>query len=185
MAMNFLGIKFVGGKWIFWGSILVGAFFTFTLLYALLVVAFPGQPYGPVFGFIAIPTFMASFFAFWKVYDIEISSLSEQQREAWVLESRRDYRLLPSPRRRRVKFGILTGIFIYLVAIVLLMLVIIVLLSVGQENISPEAGNQDLVTLAWPVMVTAFFAPHLIWKWARNLESLHYSKENPPQPPPE
>lgn len=185
MAMNFLGIKFVGGKWIIWGFVVLLAFVTFILLYAVLELAVPEKPYGPMFGYIAIPTFIGAFFVFWKVYDVEINSLSEQQRQTWVFESRRDYRLLPSERRRLVKHGIVNGIFVYVMAILLLMVVVIVFLSVSQENLSQELDGISLATVAWPVLVTAFFAPQLIWKWARNLESLHFTREDRHQDSPE
>ena len=133
--------------------------------------------------YISILTFIAAFFAFWKAYDVAIDSLSEHQRQEWVLESRKDYRLLPTKRRGPVKFGVLIGIALYVVTIVLLMLVVIVFLSVSQEDISRQIDGLSLSAIAWPVLVTAFFAPNLIWRWARNLESLRFTKENVPDNP--
>ena len=178
-----MDVKFVGRKWIWAGNVLVVAFFFFALLYVVLKTLSPEESYGDLFGFIALPTFIGAFFAFWKVHDVEIDSLSGHQRQEWVLESRKDYRLLPTERRRRVKKEVLNGIFLYAMAIMLLMGVVLIFLSVVQEDIDRQIDGLSLTAIAWPVLVTAFFAPNLIWRWARNLESLRFTKENVPDTP--
>ena len=178
-----MDVKFAGRKWIWWGSLLLGAFVLFAILHALLGEFLPEESYGDLFGFIAIPIFIGAFFAFWKVHDAEIDSLSEHQRQEWVRESREDYRLLPPESRRKVKKEVLTGIFLYMATIILLILVVSIFLSVYQDDFAQQMGGLSLSAIALPVLVTAFFAPNLIWRWARNLESLRFTKENVPDNP--
>ena len=173
-----MDIKFVGRKWIWWGRLLLGAFSIFVALYAAFETLLPEEPYGDLFGFITLPTFILAFFAFWQAYDAEIDSLSEHQRLVWVRESQKDYRLLPIERRWKVKKEVLNGIFLYVITIGLLMLVVLIFLSVIQGDIDRQIENLSITAIAWPVLVTAFFAPNLIWRWARNLESLSFTKEN-------
>ena len=178
-----MNVKFVGRKWIWAGILLVGALLVFVALYAAFETLLPEESYGDLFGFITLPTFILAFFAFWKVHDAEIDSLSEHQRLEWVRESRKDYRLLPPERRRQVKKDVLNGIFLYMLTIMLLMGVVLIFLSVGQEDIDRQIDSLSITAIVWPVLVSAFIAPNLIWRWARNLESLSFTKENVPDTP--